>query len=122
MTRMRVIVVRMVVSIVWGGFGSLGAASAADQFPAQIIYNACLGTKDSMTSFCFGYLSAAAQTWAQAGTRYGDANLTSLCREGGTIDPADLTSRFIEHLEAHPEAKTQLALQVVFDLVCTERK
>lgn len=121
MTRMRVFI-RIALSIVWVACGALKVAAADDRHSVQAVYNACLGTKDNVQAFCFGYLSAAAQTWAQAGTRYGDADLTSMCREGRTIEPPDLAARFIEHVEAHPEVKTQLAISVVFDLVCNEQK
>jgi hypothetical protein len=119
MTRVVVVFIRTILSMVWVMIPNV--ATATDQYSAQIIYNACVGSKDNVRAFCFGYLEAAALTWAHAGMRYAAADVTLTCEKGRAIETPDLVGKFIEYVETHPEAKTQLAIQLVFDLVCNER-
>lgn len=122
MTKLRIL------ATVWLIFGCLTPATATNQYSAKAIYDACVSSKIEDRAFCFGYLEAAALTWFQAGGSYylmwgstdaADVNL--ICREGRAIQILDLVNKFVEHIEAHAEAKEQLAIQLVYDLVCNER-
>jgi hypothetical protein len=108
--------------VTWASLGFPSLASAATQYSANAVYKACKSSHDDERAFCFAYLDAAALTWAIAEIETfpwsGKAN--PACRMGLALETKGLVKLFTNYLDAHTEAKSQLAIIVVEIVVCNK--